>query len=105
MTFFKSLRSKSSSKSQHTTQHSLRITSHDSHRSASLDHDDHKSSALIATSMAPPPKKAAQKSDYEKYLEKLRKEDEKAEKKKEKELKEAKRRREEVNMSPWASRM
>lgn len=43
--------------------------------------------------------------DYQKFLEKSRKEAEREEKRKLKELKEAERRRQEVNMSPWGNRM
>jgi flagellar biosynthesis/type III secretory pathway protein FliH len=97
---FKSLRSKSSSKS--TTQQSLRVTSSDSHNTRnSL---DQKQPSAIVTPMSSS-KPTKEMDDYEKFLEKARKEAEKAEKKKEKEIKEAERRRREVNMSPWAGRM
>jgi hypothetical protein len=43
--------------------------------------------------------------DYELFLEKAKKDEEKAEKAKLREIREAERRRKEFNLSPWAGRM
>ncbi|EPE37144.1 hypothetical protein GLAREA_09307 [Glarea lozoyensis ATCC 20868] len=102
---FKALRSKSSSKST-TQQESLRVTSADSqHTHAS---HDQKQPSEIVTAMSTR-KSGKEMDDFEKFLEKSRRDEEKLERKREKErereLREAERRKKEVNMSPWASRM
>ena len=101
---FKPFRSKSSSKST-TETHSLRVTTHDSF--------DHKQPTpiitAVATSAAMTSPGGKEMNDFQKFMEKSRRDEEKAERKREKEreraVREAERRKREVNMSPWARRM
>lgn len=106
--FFKSLRSKSSS-SKGAEQGVHRVTSSDA-RSQSThnskgDMADSKGRSTAIMSSIDTERTSGDMGDFEKFLEQSRKDAEREEKKKLKELKEAERRRQEVNMSPWASRM
>lgn len=95
---FKNLRSRSKSSSKSTKPSIFRVTSSSSHSQG--DTDSKAPSSAVVDSMT-----TEEADDYEKFLAKARKEAEKLEKKKLKEFEASERRKREVNMSPWASRM
>jgi alanyl-tRNA synthetase len=100
--FFKNMRSRSKASTESTKHSIFRITSTDSHSQSTYhnkDADKHQASATAS------PISDEEADDYSKFVEKAKKDAEKAEKLKMKELREAERRKREVNMSPWGSRM
>ncbi|CAG8948651.1 hypothetical protein HYFRA_00001771 [Hymenoscyphus fraxineus] len=104
---FKSFRSKSSSKSTNNSSmaHRTSMDAH-SHTAHYTQGDAMDTKGPTTTIMSSPESgKTTGSDDYQKFIEKSRKDAEREEKRKLKELKEAERRRQEVNMSPWASRM
>lgn len=101
---FKALRSKSSSKSTKNSSMVYRAsTDAHSHTTHYTQGDTKGATATIISTPKTDDSKGS--DDYQKFLEKSRKEAEREEKRKLKELKEAERRRQEVNMSPWGGRM
>lgn len=100
--FFKNIRSRSKASTESTKHSIFRITSRDSHSQStyqSKDNDKHQASTTAS------PMSEEEADDYSKFLEKAKKDAEKAEKLKMREIREAERRKREVNMSPWGSRM
>jgi len=101
--FFKNVRSRSKASTESTKHSIFRITSRDSNSQSTYQSKDtdpkHQASATAS------PMSAEEADDYSKFLEKAKKDAEKAEKLKMREIREAERRKREVNMSPWGSRM
>jgi len=102
--FFKNIRSRSKGSEESTKQSIFRITSTDSHSQSTYQSKDNDPTKHNASSTASP-MSDEEADDYSKFLEQAKKDAEQAEKLKMREIREAERRKREVNMSPWGSRM